>query len=212
MTQESQAGPDTSQLLRLADAGDDDAVNQLVERYQERLLHIVAAHLDHRLAARIDPADVVQETLAEAARRLPEYAHEPHVPFYAWLRRIAHDRLIDLRRRHYAKKRNVRREQLGPWVPSGNTEQSHPDPLTAPGSSPSEHVRKEEARACVRAILDRLSTNDREVLVMRYDEQLSIRDIAYVLGVSEEACKKRHFRAIHHFRKLMTVEVEGMES
>jgi RNA polymerase sigma-70 factor (ECF subfamily) len=68
--------------------------------------------LDRRLAARIDPSDVVQEALADADRELAEYLGSRSMPFYAWLRRFAWDRLVEVHRRHVsAGRRSVDREQ-----------------------------------------------------------------------------------------------------
>jgi DNA-directed RNA polymerase specialized sigma24 family protein len=60
---------------------------------------MVAVRIDPRLAARVDPSDVVQETLTEAHRRLDDYLAARPVPFYPWLRQLVRDRLADLHRR-----------------------------------------------------------------------------------------------------------------
>ena len=59
-----------------------------------------ASHMDHRLAARFDPLDVVQDTFARAWRELPDYLCRRPLPFYPWLREFAWKILIDLRRKH----------------------------------------------------------------------------------------------------------------
>ena len=56
--------------------------------------------------------------------------------------------------------------------------------------------------AAVRAALDRLSTRDREVLVMRYLEQLSTREIAAALCTTEGAIKVRHLRALERLQSI----------
>jgi hypothetical protein len=68
--------PDTDQLLNRASRGDGAARQQLLTRHRGRLRAMVAARLDRRLAARLDPSDVVQEALAEAwsAVRIPPFA------------------------------------------------------------------------------------------------------------------------------------------
>jgi DNA-directed RNA polymerase specialized sigma24 family protein len=60
-------GPDTDQLLADASRGDAAARDRLLERHRRRLRQLVAVRMDRRLAARVDPSDVVQEALAEAA-------------------------------------------------------------------------------------------------------------------------------------------------
>jgi RNA polymerase sigma-70 factor (ECF subfamily) len=79
---------------------------------------MVAVRLDRRLAPRIDASDVVQEALLEADRRLDGYLRERPIPFYAWLRQIAGDRIVDALRLHVAsQKRSVTREDAGEVLP-----------------------------------------------------------------------------------------------
>src|SRR5262245_28661520 len=106
--------PDTEQLLDDASRGDAGARGRLLELHRERLRRMVAVRLDRRLAARLDPSDVVQETLAEAAARLDAYLRDRPLPFYPWLRRLAEERLADAYRQHLrAGRRSVAREEPG---------------------------------------------------------------------------------------------------
>ena len=77
--------PDTDQLLERSAAGDSGARDQLLGRHRDRLRRMVDARLDRRLAARLDPSDVVQDVLLEAAHRLPDYLKDRPMPFYPWL-------------------------------------------------------------------------------------------------------------------------------
>src|SRR3954468_2247098 len=109
----NQPEPDTDQLLARAGHGDAAARGPLLERHRGRLRGMVALRMDPRLAARVDPSDLVQETMAEAHRRLDDYLRDRPLPFYPWLRQIAADRLADLHRRHVvSRKRTVTREEL----------------------------------------------------------------------------------------------------
>ncbi len=94
----SEPESDTELLLEKSAAGDSSAAQTLLARCQPRLRRMVVAHLDQRISARVDPSDVVQETLTEAFQRLPAYAREPAISFYPWLRQIAWQRLIKLHR------------------------------------------------------------------------------------------------------------------
>ena len=98
----SQSDTDELELLRAAADGDEAAGQQLLARHRGRLRQMVAVRLDRRLAARVDPSDVVQEALAEAARELADYLRERPLPFYPWLRQFAWERLLQLHRRHIA--------------------------------------------------------------------------------------------------------------
>src|SRR5581483_1896530 len=105
--------PDTGELLDAAAIGDGHARGRLLERHRQRLKRMVAVRLDRRLSARLAPSDLVQETLAEANRRLDAYLRERPLPFYPWLRQIAWNRLIDARRFHLRSGRTVGREAAG---------------------------------------------------------------------------------------------------
>ena len=74
------------------------------------------------------------------------------------------------------------------------------DRLLASGVCPSEALRQEELRVRVRTALEALAEADREVLVLRYLEQLSAQEVGAVLGVSESAAKKRALRDSAIFR------------
>jgi RNA polymerase sigma-70 factor (ECF subfamily) len=163
----NQPEPDTEQLLARAAQGDQAALGQLLERHRPRLRHMIALRLDRRLLGRLDPSDVLQETLAEAARRLADYARLRPLPFYPWLRQLAWERLVQLHRRHVrAGKRSVRREQAG-LPPSDESALALADRLVSRGSSPSARLRRSEQHRRVQAMLAQLAESDREVLVLR---------------------------------------------
>jgi RNA polymerase sigma-70 factor (ECF subfamily) len=194
----------TDQLLQRVGQGDAAARQQLLMRHRPRLRQLVALRLDRRLAARLDPSDVVQEALAEADRRLADYLRDRPLPFYPWLRQLALERLIDLHRRHVrAGKRSVLRERRGPPGLPDESALQLADQLLARGSSPSARLCRQELREQVQAALARLGDADRELLVLRHLEQLPARDIAAVLGISEGAVYTRHLRALERLRGLL---------
>jgi RNA polymerase sigma-70 factor (ECF subfamily) len=196
--------PDTEELLRRAGEGDRQARGALLQRHRQRLRRMVALRMDRRLAARLDPSDVVQETLAEADRRLDDYLAGRPLPFYPWLRQLAWDRLVEQHRRHVrAVRRSVLREQAASInLPDGSVAELA-DRLFAPAEGPSAALRRGEQVDRVRAALGALPEQDREVLVLRYLEQLSAQEVGAVLGVNEEAAKKRALRALQRLRTLL---------
>jgi RNA polymerase sigma-70 factor, ECF subfamily len=196
---------DTERLLERAGQGDRSACGELLERNRARLRRLIALRLDPRLAARIDPSDVLQETLVVADRRLPEYLRDRPLPFYPWLRRLACDQLAVLRRQHIgAGKRSVLREE-SPALPDASIHELA-DRLFAKTGSPSARVLRSERRARVRTALDQLAERDREVLVLRHLEQLDSTEIASVLEISEAAVHTRHLRALRRLRGLLGEE------
>jgi RNA polymerase sigma-70 factor (ECF subfamily) len=204
--------PDTDMLLDCAARGDDAARQALLGRNRDRLRRMVMVHLDRRLAARVDPSDVVQEALAEANQRLSDYARHRPIPFYPWLRQLAWDRLVELYRRHVrAGKRSVRREEPDALALPDESADLLAGKLVDRAASPSEHVLREELRGRVRTALDRLAPGDRQVLVLRHLEQLSTADAAAVLGIGQPAFKSRHLRALQRLRALLRENHTGSE-
>jgi RNA polymerase sigma-70 factor (ECF subfamily) len=180
---------DTEQLLDRVAKGESSAAATLLDRHRQRLRRMVQLRIDPRLAARIDPSDVVQEALGEAHRRLPQFAAERPIPFYPWLRRIAWERLLQMRRHHLqAKRRSVMREDVLPL--SGKSEILLAERLAA-ASSPSEQLVRREMCQRVRRAIAELPDNDREVIVLKHLEELSFQEAAAVLEIGTAALYSR---------------------
>jgi RNA polymerase sigma-70 factor (ECF subfamily) len=160
--------------------------------------------IDKRVAARLDPSDVVQDALQVAHQRFEEYLQEPGRPFYLWLRGITLDRLVETYRRHVeAQKRSVLREQPdGLWI-NDDSEHELANQLVTGSLSPGSRLMQAEMLARVREALGQLAPADREVLVLRHLEQLSVEEIAQVLGITKVAVTTRHFRALERLREVL---------
>jgi RNA polymerase sigma-70 factor (ECF subfamily) len=195
---------ETDRLLDKAGAGDLAAVNQLLVSHRPRLRTMVQLRLDPRVAARVDPSDVVQETLIEAHRRFARYLRERPLPFYPWLRQLAWDRLVHLHQKHLtARKRSVRREVAIAPLLSDDSAALLARRLLDRDTGPQSRVVQAELQARVRLALEQLSESDREVLVLRFMEQLSVHEIGALLRLGESAVKMRHLRALQRLRLLL---------
>ena len=194
--------PDTEQLLELAGHGDATAAQQLLSQHRDRLRRMVALRLDRRLAARVDPSDIVQESLAAANQRLSDYLRDRPLPFYAWLRQFAWERIVKDHERHVrAQRRSVNREEALPLP--GESAVQLAQRLIASATSPSRHLLRDELRDQVRVALGCLKPRDREILVLRYLEGLSNAEAAAVLGIGETTAGMRHLRALERLRTLL---------
>src|SRR5262245_10496003 len=181
----TEADPDTDLLLRRAGEGDASAGDRVLERHRPRLRQMVALRMDRRICARVDPSDVVQETLTEASRKLAVYLRQRPLPFYPWLRQLALERVARVYRKHVrAGKRSVLREECPLGSLPDESALQLIDRLRRSGSSVGSRLRREEARKRLGAALSRLSETDREVLVLRHLEQLDSRETSAVLGIS----------------------------
>ena len=187
---------DTDQLLRKASVGDATAIGRLFERHRPRLRRMIALRLDDRLAARVDASDVVQEALADAARKLADYVRDRPLPFYPWLHRLAAERLAAVHRRHRrSQARSVSREEADTFAWPDSSAQLIVSCLVANDTTPGHALLREEQRRHVHASLHKLSTIDREILMMHYIEELSFPEIAAILDIGEGAAKMRRTSA-----------------
>jgi RNA polymerase sigma-70 factor (ECF subfamily) len=202
--------PDIDQLIEQASQGDGSARQQLLGRHRARLRKLIAVRLDRRLAARVDPSDVIQEALADADRKLSDYLRRRPLPFYPWLRQLTLERLVKIHQRHLrVRKRSAAREEPGGLDLSDESVLELAQRLIDPGTGPSQRLLREELYRRVQGALAQLSERDREVLIMRYLEQLSPTEIAAALEVSEGAVKVRHVRALRRLRALLAGELGG---
>jgi RNA polymerase sigma-70 factor (ECF subfamily) len=196
------AGSSTDQLLQKACGGDGSAQQALLIRHRERLRKMVATLLDRRLTARIDASDVVQDALAVAAKRLPQYLRSLPVAFYPWLRGIAKEVLIDVNRKHIkADCRSVAKEDQIDFQLSDFSARHIANHFAGREPSPSQQFSQREMVAKIRTALEELESLDRELLTMRFVEQLSIQEIAEVLSINQGATRARVRRAIERLGK-----------
>ncbi len=161
----------------------------------------MALRLDRRLLGRIDVSDVVQETYLEAFRRRADYLRQPGVPFAVWLRWLARERVLQAHRQHlFADKRAVGRE-VAPLPVESSALVARA--LLAREPSPSQALTAAELAEQLRQALEQLDDDDRDLILWRHFEQLSNRDIAGLLQISEAAAAKRYLRALERLRDLL---------
>ncbi|MEQ8791382.1 MAG: sigma-70 family RNA polymerase sigma factor [Pirellulaceae bacterium] len=196
---------DTQELLDGARGGDDDAVNQLLDRHRDALRRMVQMRLDHKIQRRVDVSDVVQDVLVEANRRLATYLQDPVMPFHLWLRQIARDRIIDAHRRHRASaRRSVDREQ--PLAAPAGFDRSTMDLVVQISDgelTPAAAATQQELARRVEAAVGRLGEQDAEIIIMRHYEQLSNQEVSQALGLTEPAASMRYLRAVRRLREML---------
>jgi RNA polymerase sigma-70 factor (ECF subfamily) len=193
----------TQRLLAAAAAGDREALAKLLERNHRWLMSFAAARIDRRISARVDAADVVQETQAVVCARLNDYLQRRPTSFRTWMLKTAYDRIGKLKREHIlADRRSVLYE-----VPLD--EQSSlqlADQLVAAQDAPWERMAREELARRVRLALARLSEQDREVLLLRHVEGLDNQEIGYLLDLLPKTVSKRHGRALLRLHAELSAE------
>ena len=196
---------DVAELLTQAAAGGETALTQLFTRYRKRLRQMIRLRLDRRLYGRLDPSDVLQEAYLDVARRFPEYAAAPPVPFYVWLRALTGQRLIDLHRQHLGAKMRDAGQEVSLYrgaLPQASSV-SLAQQLLAGLTSPTQAAVRAEMQLQLQEALNSMDPVDREVVVLRHFEELNNVETAAVLGIEPSAASKRYLRAIRRLKAIL---------
>ena len=193
---------DLTDLLQRAAAGDTVAVAELFSRYRKQLKRMVRLRLSRHIQSRVDESDILQATLLEAAKRLPEYLQDRPLPFFLWLRHLTGEKLIDAHRRHLgAKMRDAAREvSLHRGAMPAASSMSLAAQLLGRLTSPSLAAIKAETRLRVQEVLNGMDPLDREVLALRHFEQLNNGEVATTLGINESTASTRYLRALKRLK------------
>lgn len=185
----------------LVRSGDRAALDELLAEAAPRLVRMIELRMDPAQGRRFEAADVVQEALLEATRRIDEWRAQERYPLQLWLRLLAAQSLHQFWRRHEgAEKRAMGRERELQPRREGARSRSMTDWLVASDTSPSQAFHRSEVRQRVLAALEELDELDREVLALRHFEQLSNEDAALELGIEPAAASKRFARALARLR------------
>jgi RNA polymerase sigma-70 factor (ECF subfamily) len=192
---------ETCSLLEQVGRGNRQALEELLTKHRPHLRELVEFHLDPRMAARIDPSDVVQEALVAVVERMDDFLKRRPMPFRVWARKTTYERLLDLQRHHLRRaRRSVDREVAWPDRSSLLLAQ----PLLAGGPSPSQHLAAREFAERVARAVAQLAPADREILLMRHAEDLPFEEIACLLDIEPAAARKRFGRALIRLQKLLS--------
>jgi RNA polymerase sigma-70 factor (ECF subfamily) len=179
------ASSDDNELLRLAVAGDRDALGELLQRYRPYLRMLARRQLDSALNARVDPSDIVQQTCLEAHRDFDAFQGGSERELIAWLRRmLEHNTLQSIEAHVHTKKRSVRRERVNP--DSAATDIAFGG-VAGRGSSPSRRAMRDELAVRIAAEIESLPDDQREAVRLRHIEGWSLAMLSRYFGRSESA-------------------------
>lgn len=191
-------------LLARACSGDVDALSDLLAGQRALLVRMVELRLEPKLARRLEPEDVVQQALLDAARRFPEWCRAQSYPLRVWLRLMTAQTLAEASRRHLgAQKRDAQREVEGPGSRTLARGAAVADFFAASQTSPSQAARRDELRARLYELFEEMDELDREILTLRHFEELSNEEAAAELGIEPPAASKRFVRALARLRPLL---------
>jgi RNA polymerase sigma-70 factor (ECF subfamily) len=168
-----------------------------LEHFREYLRLLAQTHLDSRLQSKLDPSDVVQQTLLEAYKDLGQLRGQSREQIACWLRQILVRNLANLVRDFGRACRDVGREQsldaadgLANW-------------LAAEQSSPSQRAERQEQALRLAAALAKLPEAQREVIMLRHCQGWPLADISRHVGKSAAAVAGLLHRGLQQIRAHM---------
>ncbi len=186
------------QLMEALDAGDDQALAELVERYQNDIFRFCLHYIKNIEVAK----EMAQETFLRiyTARSRFEVSRK----FKPWMLCIARNLCLnELKRR-----KMVQMETLEEYASSAREESG--EILKAPEDSPYELLLTQERHRYLFDVLDALPDEAREIVVLRYFQKLSAREIADIVDSTEGAVRTRLHRILKQMRDGFTLDREDM--
>lgn len=170
LSTDSEPGPlapeTTIELLHLAKAGDQEALDRLLERCIPALRRWARGRLPQSARGMLETSDLVQDAVIAAMRRLEAFEPRHHGALQAYLRQAVMNRVRDVMRQ---QQRRPERTDL-------------PESLMDEATSPLEAAIGAENMARYEAALQRLRPVDREAIIGRLELQYGYMDLAVLLG------------------------------
>jgi RNA polymerase sigma-70 factor (ECF subfamily) len=185
-----------------------EAQRRPLEQYREYLHLLARLQLDVRLQGKLDPSDVVQETLLKAHQALDQFHGESDAQMAAWLRAILTNTLTDALRRFQAGARKVEQErslQAALEESSSRLEAW----LAAERSSPVEQAIRQEQLLDLAQALAQLPQDQRRAVELRYLKGCTVGEVASQMERTKEAVAKLLLRGLACLRGLLDARSEG---
>ena len=175
-------------LVELFCAGQNEAFDELLLRYKDRLYSYITYIVKNSDMA----DDLFQETFVKAIVTLRQGRYQANGRFYAWLTRIAHNLLMD----QFRTERSV--SFVYEEEAEGNTNALYDIVIQNRESE----ISNEQVLKDVRRLIDHLPEAQREIVMMRYYQNMSFKEISDLKGVSINTALGRMHYAIINMRKM----------
>ena len=176
------------QLVALYSNGNSKAFDILLSRYQDKLYSYINFVVRNRDLA----DDIFQDTFVKAIVTLQKGSYTSTGKFGAWLTRIAHNLIIDY----------FRQDKTENTISNDAQEYDLLNDASLAEPNIEDSLINQQTLRDVRRLVDALPENQREVVFMRYYQDLSFKEIAYITGVSINTALGRMRYALINIRKM----------
>jgi RNA polymerase sigma-70 factor (ECF subfamily) len=178
-----------------------------VEDYREYLHLLARLQLDPRLRGKVDPSDVVQQTLVKAHQNREQFRGESAAEQAGWLRRILANTLIDAARK-FGRELDLQRSLEGAVHESSARLEAW---LAAEQSSPSEIALRQEQLLTLARALASLPEDQRVAIELHHLRDGSVAEIAGIMGRTEAAVAGLLRRGLKKLRELLRESKESKD-
>jgi RNA polymerase sigma factor (sigma-70 family) len=177
------------QLVARYGAGENEAFDVLLARYQAKLYTYIHFTVRNEDAAN----DLFQETFVKAIVTIQQGRYVDSGKFSAWITRIAHNLLID----------RYRLEKNENWVSNDDVEGDLFNDASLSDANVEMRMVAEQSLNDVSRLVSELPANQREVIYMRFYQDLSFKEIAEITGVSINTALGRVRYALLNLRRMI---------
>lgn len=190
--------PDESLVSMIAESGSEDALNEILSRYRERIYRTALKVTNNHS----DAEDVVQEVSIRIYKKA--YSFRTDSKFSTWLYRLVTNEAI-------SRLRKIRRERtvsLDDYMPRFEDDGHHAErPVIDWSQEVEKKVAEKEIHSIIQMAMEQLSPLDRTVVVLSEIEELTNPEIGKILGLSVLAVKGRLHRARLYLRSKLAVQL-----
>jgi RNA polymerase sigma-70 factor (ECF subfamily) len=169
-----------------------------LERYRDYLHLLARIHFDPRLRSKLDPSDVVQQTLLKAHAKWDQFRGRTEAEILAWLRTILTRQMLDIVR-HFSPRQGGREQSLHRALEDSSARLE--SWLAARDLSPGQKVMRQEQLIHLAAALSALPEDQRTALELKHLRDMPVSRIGAIMGKSPSAVASLLYRGLKGLRE-----------
>ncbi len=189
------------ELIRRLAQGDRAAFRELVETHKKGIFF----HALEMVGNIADAEDISQEVFLKAFRSIKTFKQDARLS--SWLYRITYNTCID-----HLRKKSLSPEPMEQNPQNEGCQEGYWTGKIDPALDPALSAERELMQVKISGALDKVSSRERAVFLMRHGDGLQIREIAETLDISTGSVKSYLFRAVKKLQKELVPGRPGMEA
>ena len=197
---------ETRELVDQAKSGDPDAISVLYRLYERRLKSAANRKLGNQLRSKLETVDLVQSVWKDCLSDIKDFEYRGPESFFHWLLTQVLRKVQDKARFFSAKKRDFAREK---HLMTKDIRHDHEDFPFSPDPTPSQAAVADEELDRLMSLLDRLTDDQRQTLVLRLRDKMSFVEIGAKTGKSPDSVRKTYGRALRRIERIIEDESSG---